>query len=135
MEMHPAVAFGAALAGGAIGGLLWAFLAIPFAATIQATASIWIERHEVLESEFTKEQEARARAKRRRRREEKEHRSLGVRAGGWLRSSRGWMRRRRHGDDVAETELEMTTALDVPEPISVDGAITPVPTSEPPTVG
>ncbi|HJS26490.1 MAG TPA: AI-2E family transporter, partial [Actinomycetota bacterium] len=47
MEMHPAVAFGAALAGGAIGGLLWAFLAVPFAATIQASASIWLERHEV----------------------------------------------------------------------------------------
>jgi hypothetical protein len=107
MEMHPAVAFGAALAGAAIGGLLWAFLAIPFAATIQATASIWLEHHEVLESEFTKEQEARARAKKRR--EKKEHRSLGERAGGWLRSSRGWLRRGDH-DEGGGVELELAAA-------------------------
>ena len=55
MQLHPAIAFGAALAGGAIGGLLWAFLALPFAATVQATASIWIQRHEVVESELTRE--------------------------------------------------------------------------------
>ena len=55
MAMHPAMAFGAALAGGAIGGLLWAFLAIPFAATVQASASLWIEYHEVVETELTAE--------------------------------------------------------------------------------
>jgi predicted PurR-regulated permease PerM len=119
MEMHPAVAFGAALAGGAIGGLLWAFLAIPFAATIQATASIWLERHEVLESEFTKEQEARARAKRRR--EKKEHRSLGDRAGGLLRSSRGWLRRK----DRADVAVEVSTSTE-PEPdLAIDAGGTP----------
>lgn len=53
MQLHPAVAFGAALAGGAIGGLLWAFLALPFAATVQASASLWIRRHEVVESQLT----------------------------------------------------------------------------------
>jgi predicted PurR-regulated permease PerM len=135
MEMHPAVAFGAALAGGAIGGLLWAFLAIPFAATIQATASIWIERHEVLENEFTKEQEARERAKRRLRRKEKEeHRSIGERAGGWLRSSRGWLRRRRHGEDDTGPEPELAAAPVAPE-VSADGAapaVSPVSPAEPP---
>jgi predicted PurR-regulated permease PerM len=53
MQLHPAVAFGAALAGGAIGGLLWAFLALPFAATVQASASLWIQRHDVVESKLT----------------------------------------------------------------------------------
>jgi predicted PurR-regulated permease PerM len=123
MEMHPAVAFGAALAGAAIGGLLWAFLAIPFAATIQATASIWLERHEVLENEFTKEQEARERAKRRLRRQEKGHRSLGERAGGWLRSSRGWLRRGGHQD--AEAGLEVAPITD--EVVAADATIAPAP--------
>lgn len=123
MEMHPAVAFGAALAGAAIGGLLWAFLAIPFAATIQATASIWLERHEVLENEFTKEQEARERAKRRLRREKKEHRSLGDRAGGWLRSSRGWLRRGDHEETEATLQVEVAPSPDGVVP--ADTAATP----------
>jgi hypothetical protein len=132
MEMHPAVAFGAALAGGAIGGLLWAFLAIPFAATIQATASIWIERHEVLENEFTKEQEARAREKRRRRREEKEHRSLGERTGGWLRSSRGWLRRGGHEGAEAKAGLEVAPAVDgVVAADALASPISPAPTAPP----
>jgi predicted PurR-regulated permease PerM len=129
MEMHPAVAFGAALAGGAIGGLLWAFLAIPFAATIQATASIWLERHEVLENEFTKEQEARARAKRRR--EKKEHRSLGERAGGWLRSSRGWLRRGAQEDAEAEAGLGVAPATDGVLTADVVSPVSPASTSEP----
>jgi predicted PurR-regulated permease PerM len=54
MQLHPAVAFGAALAGGALGGVLWAFLALPFAATVQASASLWIQRHEVVESDLTR---------------------------------------------------------------------------------
>jgi predicted PurR-regulated permease PerM len=128
MEMHPAVAFGAALAGGAIGGLLWAFLAIPFAATIQATASIWLERHEVLESEFTKEQEARARAKRRR--EKKERRSLGERAGGWLRSSRGWIHKRRHDEGDVEAELDVAPATEAT--VSADGEVAAVSLVSPP---
>lgn len=36
MELHPAVAFSAALAGGLLGGVIWAFLALPIAATVQA---------------------------------------------------------------------------------------------------
>ncbi|HET7235018.1 MAG TPA: AI-2E family transporter [Actinomycetota bacterium] len=88
MQLHPAIAFGAALAGGAIGGLLWAFLAIPFAATVQASASLWFERHEVMETELTVEQVRIVKEK-----EAKEERSVGERVGGFLRSSRGWLRR------------------------------------------
>ena len=36
MSLHPAVAFGAALIGGALGGLLFAFLALPAAGVIQS---------------------------------------------------------------------------------------------------
>jgi predicted PurR-regulated permease PerM len=87
MQLHPAVAFGAALAGGAIGGLLWAFLALPFAATIQASASLYIQRHEVVESDLTAEQQVVVK-------EPREHRSLGSRFGGLARSTRGWLRRK-----------------------------------------
>lgn len=111
MQMHPAVAFGAALAGGAIGGLLWAFLAIPFAATIQASASLWIEHHEVLEVELTAEH---VRAEKQK--EEKEEKSLGLRTRGLLRSSKGWLRRRTQEPDTgAEVEAE-SEAAPSPEP-------------------
>jgi predicted PurR-regulated permease PerM len=88
MQLHPAVAFGAALAGGAVGGLLWAFLALPFAATVQASASLYVQRHEVVETELTTEQRLVVAAP-------EEHRSLGARVGGAMRSTRGWLRRRR----------------------------------------
>jgi predicted PurR-regulated permease PerM len=57
MQLHPAVAFGAALAGGSINGLLGAFIALPAAAVIQATVSTYLTRHEVIESELTREDE------------------------------------------------------------------------------
>jgi predicted PurR-regulated permease PerM len=53
MQLHPAVAFGAALAGAAIGGVVGAFMALPAAATIQATVSTYLKRHDVVESELT----------------------------------------------------------------------------------
>lgn len=89
MQLHPAVAFGAALAGGALGGILWAFLALPFAATVQASASLWVARHEVVEAEFIERPpppppdlgEA-----------HEEH-GVGQRMGRWLDRSRGWLRR------------------------------------------
>jgi predicted PurR-regulated permease PerM len=56
MQLHPAVAFGAALAGGSISGLIGAFMALPAAAVIQATVSTYLKRHEVIESELTREQ-------------------------------------------------------------------------------
>jgi predicted PurR-regulated permease PerM len=57
MQLHPAVAFGAALAGGSINGLLGAFIALPAAAVIQATVSTYLTRHEVIETELTREDE------------------------------------------------------------------------------
>lgn len=57
MQLHPAIAFFAALAGGSISGLLGAFMALPAAAVIQATISSYLTRHEVVESELTREPE------------------------------------------------------------------------------
>jgi predicted PurR-regulated permease PerM len=53
MELHPAVAFGAALAGIELLGVAGAILALPAAAMLQAIAGEWGERHEVIESELT----------------------------------------------------------------------------------
>jgi len=55
MELHPAVAFSAALGGGMLGGVTWAFLALPIAATIQGAASAYVERYEVIEDDLTRE--------------------------------------------------------------------------------
>jgi len=55
MQLHPAIAFFAALAGGTVSGLLGAFMALPAAAIIQATVSTYLKRHEVVESELTRE--------------------------------------------------------------------------------
>ncbi len=57
MQLHPAVAFGAALAGGSISGLIGAFMALPAAAVIQATVSTYLKRHEVVETALTREDE------------------------------------------------------------------------------
>ena len=53
MELHPAVAFGAALAGIELLGVAGAILALPAAAMLQALAGQWGERHEVIEDELT----------------------------------------------------------------------------------
>ncbi len=53
MQLHPAVAFFAALAGASISGILGAFMALPAAAVIQATVSSYLTRHEVVETELT----------------------------------------------------------------------------------
>lgn len=88
MQLHPAVAFGAALAGAAIGGLLWAFLALPFAATVQASASLWIERHDVVASSLTTVEEPTPP-------EQAEDKAPILKRGRrWLASSRGWIRKR-----------------------------------------
>ncbi len=55
MQLHPAVAFFAALAGGAISGVVGAFLALPAAAIIQAVVSTYVRTHEVVETELTRE--------------------------------------------------------------------------------
>lgn len=63
MQLHPAVAFGAALAGGSISGLIGAFMALPAAAVIQATVSTYLKRHEVVETELTRDEEEKVEAK------------------------------------------------------------------------
>ena len=53
MAIHPAVAFGSAIAGGSIIGPVGALLALPAAAIIQAFVSSYLERHEGVESDLT----------------------------------------------------------------------------------
>ncbi len=53
MELHPAVAFGAAFAGGSLLGVPGALMALPVAATIQAMVGAYLHRHEVVESPLT----------------------------------------------------------------------------------
>jgi predicted PurR-regulated permease PerM len=55
MELHPAVAFGVAIAGISIAGIVGAFLALPFAAIVQALGSTFIHRHDVQESKLTRD--------------------------------------------------------------------------------
>jgi predicted PurR-regulated permease PerM len=54
MQLHPALAFGCAIAGAGISGVVGAFLALPVAAIIQGIGSTYIHRHDVAESELTK---------------------------------------------------------------------------------
>ncbi len=53
MELHPAVAFGAALGGAALLGAIGAILALPAAAMIQALASEAGRRYDVVDSHLT----------------------------------------------------------------------------------
>jgi predicted PurR-regulated permease PerM len=53
MALHPAVAFGAVIAGGAIMGPIGALLALPAAASVQALVSIYLHRYEVIASPLT----------------------------------------------------------------------------------
>ena len=50
LEMNPAVSFVVVLAFGAVFGALGAFLSLPIAATIQAVANTYIQRHELVDS-------------------------------------------------------------------------------------
>jgi predicted PurR-regulated permease PerM len=56
MQLHPAVAFVAAMIGGALGGAPAAFLALPVAAIFQAFGSTFLTRYEVVESALTQDQ-------------------------------------------------------------------------------
>jgi predicted PurR-regulated permease PerM len=49
MSLHPAVAFGAVLAGAALLGGVGALLALPVTATLQAFGATYVRRHEVVE--------------------------------------------------------------------------------------
>lgn len=53
MELHPAVAFGAALGGAALLGAVGAILALPGAAMVQALASNWGRRYDVVDNRLT----------------------------------------------------------------------------------
>ncbi len=55
MALHPAVSFGAAIAGGTLLGAPGALMALPTAATIQAFVSTYLHRHDVVESPHTEE--------------------------------------------------------------------------------
>lgn len=67
MELHPAVAFGAALGGASLLGAVGAILALPAAAMFQALASEWGTRYDVVDTQLTTVQPPRAsRAERRR---------------------------------------------------------------------
>lgn len=54
MSLHPAVAFGSAIAGGTLLGVPGALMALPVAATFQAFVSTYLHRHEVVESDLTR---------------------------------------------------------------------------------
>ena len=54
MQLHPAVAFGCAIAGASISGIVGAFLALPLAAIVQALGSTYIHRHDVEETDLTR---------------------------------------------------------------------------------
>jgi predicted PurR-regulated permease PerM len=55
MELHAAVAFGCAIAGASIAGLIGAFIALPVAAIVQALVSSALERHAVIDADLTRE--------------------------------------------------------------------------------
>ena len=50
LDMHPAVAFAAVLAGTATFGVTGALLALPFVATVQSFISAYVARHTVVDS-------------------------------------------------------------------------------------
>jgi predicted PurR-regulated permease PerM len=64
MDLHPALAFGAAIAGAAVLGPVGALLALPAAAMFQAIGSEWGQRHEVIVSPLTNVQEKQRRKRR-----------------------------------------------------------------------
>ena len=66
MELHPAVAFGAALGGAALLGPAGAILALPGAAMVQALATEWGHRHDVVDSDLTRIEPPRPPRRRRR---------------------------------------------------------------------
>lgn len=58
MSLHPAVAFAAALIGGALGGIFTAFLALPVAGVIQASVKEWSKSYEVMDDVLTEQAKA-----------------------------------------------------------------------------
>jgi hypothetical protein len=52
MSLQPAVAFGAAMAGGAINGVVGAFFALPVVASMQAFVSTYVQSYDVVDSDL-----------------------------------------------------------------------------------
>jgi predicted PurR-regulated permease PerM len=48
MNIHPAVAFGAVIVGGALGGAMGALIAIPIVASVQAIIETYGRRYELI---------------------------------------------------------------------------------------
>jgi predicted PurR-regulated permease PerM len=65
VDIHPAVAFAAVIAGAALFGAIGALLAIPIAATVQSFLSSYLGRYEVIDSHLTRENPFRFRRKKR----------------------------------------------------------------------
>jgi len=55
LQLHPAIGFGAVVAGGSVLGPVGALLAVPIAAVMQAFISTFGDRHEVVDSDLTQE--------------------------------------------------------------------------------
>ena len=55
MDLHPAVAFGPAIVGGSLFGIMGAFLALPAVAIIQAVVSTYVHRFELIDDELLRE--------------------------------------------------------------------------------
>jgi predicted PurR-regulated permease PerM len=53
MSLHPAIAFAAALIGGALGGFFMAFLALPVAGVVQASVREWSKSYDVVGDALT----------------------------------------------------------------------------------
>ncbi|MSV96533.1 MAG: AI-2E family transporter [Actinobacteria bacterium] len=64
LKVHAAIAFGAAMLGGAVLGPLGAVIALPASAMIQALASSWGTRHDVIDDELVRVVEKPVRQKR-----------------------------------------------------------------------
>ena len=58
MALHPAVSFGSAIAGATLMGVPGALMALPTAATVQAFVSTYLERHDVVASQLTDEDDS-----------------------------------------------------------------------------
>ena len=57
MDLHPAVAFAAVLIGGALGGVLFAFLSLPVAGVLQAALKEYSKPYEVVDDGRIRETE------------------------------------------------------------------------------
>jgi predicted PurR-regulated permease PerM len=53
MDLHPAVAFGTVIAGASLFGAVGALVALPAAAVMQAIATTYLARHEVIDTQIT----------------------------------------------------------------------------------